>query len=367
MWKELVFLAIFAVSGPAVGQVFSASKLPPPVVKVGALLSFTGGLEQWCGYIRQGIELAEAEDSPVQVEVFFEDDRSIEKKVIASAAQKLLQTNGVDVLYTWTASAIPVLASIASATKTPLLAGAYNHQVARGGSYAFGAFINYDLVARDAARFLVQKKGARRLGLVLAADDWSEGFEKPFRDEAKRLGAELVFDETVSIDETDLRGVVLRLEKAQADGVLAPLYSSSLYAFLKQCRELRFAGSIHVGDSMFEEDLKMAGPSAEGVYASQIWLESDKLAAALKARFGSSTNALQLGLVASGYDWVKHLQGVGTEIVKQGKTISRETVTETLKTYRSEGYLGEQMYGAPPAQSGEEVMVVKDGKYVRAE
>ena len=338
-----------------------------PEIKAGVILSFSGGLEQWCSYIRQGIELALAEDAPVRISAVFEDDRSMDRKTALTAAQKLISIDKVDVIVSWTASAVPILSPLADSARIPFLAGAYDRNVANGGPYVFGAFVNYEIVPREIAGFLIKKRGARRLALMLAADDWSQSFAEPFREEAEKLGAQVLFRETVSPEEKDLRSLVLRLKKERIDAVLAPLYGGSLYSFLKYARELRFPGAIHVGDGMFEEDLKIAGPGAEGVYASQIWLESEELFSALKRRIGRSANPLQLGMVASGFDWVKHLQGAGLKIVREGRSISRETLKEELRTFRSSGYLGDLMYGAAPSHSGEIIMMVQSGRYVRVE
>jgi branched-chain amino acid transport system substrate-binding protein len=335
-------------------------------IKVGAVLSLSGGLEQWCRYIRQGIELAASASSDIKIELTFEDDRSVDKKSAATAAHKLLNVDKVDLLYSWTASLVPVLVPMAENARTPLFIGAFDRRVAAGGAYVFGGFVNYDLVPREIARFFVLKRGVTKLALIMAADDWAQNFEKPFREEAAALGATILFVETVSPEEQNFSSLLLRLKREKCCAVLAPVYGGSLYAFLKQAREMRFPGLIHVGDGMFEEDLKVAGESAEGVYASQIWLESKELATAVRNRFGETLNPLQLGIVASGYDWVAHLQGAGRKIVSEGKPISRDVLREALATYRSHGYLGEQMYGAPPAKSGEENVVVRNGRYFRS-
>ena len=335
-----------------------------PTLKAGVILSMSGGLEQWCGYIRQGIELAAGEPSPVGMQIVFEDDRSVDKKAALSAAQKLLHVDKVDLLVSWTASTEPVLGPAATSARTPLLVGAYDRNVAAGGPYVFGAFVNYDLVSREIVRFFVQKKGARKLGLVMAADDWSQNFEAPFRDEAQKLGASVLFSEVIAANERDTRSLFLKMRARNVDAVLAPLYSGSLYSFLKTAQEMHFPGLIHAGDGMFEEDLNVLGSNAEGVYANQIWLMSEKLSADFKKKFGTDTNALQIGLVASGYDWVKHVQSTAARLLKDGKSITRENLKGALRTFQSDGYLGKQMYGGPPAQSGEVIMTVKKGRFV---
>jgi ABC-type branched-subunit amino acid transport system substrate-binding protein len=335
-----------------------------PSLKIGALLSFTGGLEQWCSYIRDGIELAAAEEGEVKVKVIFEDDHSADRKSTVTAAQKLVNIDNVDLLYTWTASTAPVIIPIAEKGHAPLLVGAFDENVAAGGPHVFGSNVNYRLVPRDVARFLIRARNAKKLALILAADDWSKGFEAPFEAEAKLLGVPIALNETVSPNETNLRPLVTKLKELHVDAVLAPLYANSLYSFLRQARELHFQGSIHVGDGMFEQDLKVIGPASEGVFAGQIWVDSKDFSKKVKSRLGADSNPLQLGLIASGYDWVRHLRLGAEKLVHDGKTISRENLRQMLGSFESSGYTGKQMFGAPPEYSGEITMVVQNGKYV---
>ncbi len=343
----------------------SISAEETPSVKIGVILSLSGGLEQWCNYIRQGIELAQSEEAQVHAEIVFEDDHSFEKKAILGAAHKLLHVDKVDLLVSWTASTVPMLSSLAASAKTLFFVGAYDQNVAKGGPFVAGAYVNYEIVPREIAQFLIRKKGARRVGLVMADDNWAQNFERPFTEEVKKLGGTLVFSETIAPDAVDTRSLILKLKKEKIDAVLAPLYSLPLYSFLKNAKELQFPGIIHVADSMFEEDIKNAGPSAEGVYASQIWLDSPQFTEAFKKHFGITVNPLQLGLVASGYDWVKHVQKAAAELIKNGELLNRDTLRQKLMTYRSTGYLGEQMFGGPPTHAGEITVQVEKGRYVQ--
>ncbi len=333
---------------------------------IGALLSLSGGLEQWCSYMKKGMQLALLEHPDSGIKVIYEDDHSLDRKASLAAAQKLVNFDKVDLLTTWTASSIPLLAPVATRSKTPFVAGAYDRNVKNGGPYVFGTLVNYELLPRQIAQFLFQTHQAKRYALILAADDWSQSYVAPFQEELSSLGGEVVMSETLSPQETDMRSIVIKLRERKVDAVLAPLYGSSLYSFLKQASQLHFEGLIHVGDGMFEEDLKIAGNTAEGVYATQIWLRSEELASLLAEHFPGTLNPLQLGLVASGYDWIMHLNHVKQVLLKENKELSRENLREALMTVRTKGFLGEQIYGAPPATSGEINVVVQNGTYVKA-
>lgn len=335
-----------------------------PTVTVGVLLSLSGGLEQWCSHMRHGVELAASEDasSEEKVKVVFEDDRSAEKRATLSAVRKLLDRDRVDALFSWTPSTAPILMPLVQKAHVPLVVAAHDPRIVQAGEYVFGAVVNYDLVARSIARFF-KARGARRVGLVLAIDDWSMSFESPFRDEAKRLGLDVVYSGTLDPHDSEARTVVSHLKRTRVEAVLAPLYGSALVSFVRRYRELQVQSVLNVADGMFDSDIKVLGAAAEGVTASQIWFDSPELAAKVKKQFGSTTNPLQLGLVASGYDLTRHIVGAVSRLRQQKREVCGESLNRELKTFRSRGYLGEYMLGEPPSASGTTMVVVKDGRF----
>ena len=337
-----------------------------PLLKVGVLLSLSGGLEQWCSYIRQGVELAVDEYKTSNVKIIIEDDRSVDKNSASSAAHKLIDRDGVDALYTWTLSNAPVLTPTTKRARIPLVIGAYDDRILRAGDYLFGSVVNYQLISRDIARFF-KARGAHRVALVLAIDDWSASFEAPFRAEAAKLGLDVVYSESISATETETRSIVTNLKQRQVDGVLAPLYGNALLSFIRRHREMKAQSLINVGDGMFESDIKALGEAAEGVTATQIWLESRELKERVQVKFGITLDPLQLGLVASGYDVMVHIIKAASDLRNRGLDVTGETLNEALKSFKSVGYLGEYMLGAPPVTAGARITVIERGRYQLAE
>ena len=76
MYASMVSFLLIILSCTA--RVSYAEEQSP--LSVGVILSLTGGLEQWCEPIRQGMELAASEATPSEVRLIFEDDGSGLKK-----------------------------------------------------------------------------------------------------------------------------------------------------------------------------------------------------------------------------------------------------------------------------------------------
>jgi ABC-type branched-subunit amino acid transport system substrate-binding protein len=185
--------------------------------------------------MRQGAEIAAREESAIRVNLVIEDDRSVDKKATLSATQKLLHADSSDVIFLWTLSTVSTISSALNQSKTPLVVGAYDTRIAEAGSLAFGDVVNMQLVPRDIALFF-HSHGAKRVALVLAADDWSSSFEAPFKDEAQRLGMTVVSSETILPHETETRSVVVNLKRNRVDAVLAPLFGASLVSFIRRAK-----------------------------------------------------------------------------------------------------------------------------------
>jgi hypothetical protein len=60
---------------------------------------------------------------------------------------------------------------------------------------------------------------------------------------------------------------------------------------------------------------------------------------------------------------MKHLAGAAKALRASGRPVNRENLNLILKEFASMGYLGPMMLGAPPQRSGEQVVVVEQGKY----
>ena len=350
-----------------VGAIFLGSlahaETREPVLKVGAIISLSGDLEQYGNEINEGFKLATEESSPVKVEMLVEDDRSADKVTTLAAAKKLINVDGADVLIEWTVASSPPLVPVVTAARTPLIVGAYDSRVAHSGPYVFGTEVNYLILAPEIADFMTKRLGVKRIAIISANDYWSQNYPPLIRERAQANGAQIVLDEAVDPDSKDLRSLIARAKSSGADAIFAPLYGDSLYALVRQARELHFAGILEGADGIFEEDVRALGAETEGIYAAQTWVDNSEFRALVQNKFSTSKSALQLGMVACGYDIIKHLRAIAEEIDKRQETISSASMLQGIKSFHSKGVLGPMFLGAPPEEAGEEMVVVHKGAF----
>lgn len=321
--------------------------------------------------MREGIQLAQSEKSPI-VQVLFEDDRSIDKAAALSAAHKLIHRDNVELVYSWTSATMPVIRSVTHQRGVPLIVGSYDHATFSHAKDTYSLFVNYDLIAEEMARSLITLHKRNDIALITSTDTWSEGFVAPFISTATQLSKNTVEHVKISPNETDLRTVVAMIKKRGIRAIAAPIYGPPLYALLREIHRYNMSEDargeggqkfiVHVADGIFKEDLEELGEATEGVLASQVWLENSEFAAKYREVFHRSLSPTELGLVAEGYDLYALFESVARA---RRATISTPLTTlhTSLGGTRLEGLLGSIALSIPPATSGHRQVIVRNRSF----
>ena len=241
--------------------------------------------------------------------------------------------------------------------------------IAAAGDYGI-AGISTTIPQEDAflADFVFGKQKIRKMAVLVWDAPWSVEHQNGFVQEFKNLGGEIVFDETVSIDETDFRTIGQKIKASGAQGVFVVALNFENANIVKQFREtglkLPIFGQFEIEDPAF---LAPAGNAAEGILYvyPKIDLENPKTQAFIKnytQRFGSAPNyyafigydSVQLYNAAiaacSGTEsacvinWIrsaKNFAGVsGNMTFNPNKSIGREFEIKTVKNGEFAKYAG---------------------------
>jgi hypothetical protein len=321
--------------------------------------------------MREGIELAQGEREP-QLQVLFEDDRSADKSAALSAAHKLVHQDNVDLVYSWTSATMPVIRSVTRQREIPLIIGSYDQATFSKVQNTHSLFVNYDLIATEMAEALITRHKRKRLALITSTDTWSEGFVAPFTSYTSNNPGVTIEQIKLSPHDTDLRTVVTMLKKKGIDGIAAPLYGAPLHTLLRELYRFKRRSSegvdtaeeliIHVADGIFKEDLTELGDAAEGVLASQVWLDSPTFLNRYRAQFHRTLTPTELGLVAEGYDLYVLVRSI-EEKLSSAKPISTQPLHFLLRTAKIEGLLGPIALSSPPTTSGHRQVIVRNRSF----
>lgn len=254
-----------------ISQVANAS---PQEVKVGVLLSRTGGMADIGTEGDHGFELAIAElknklnNDKYRVKFIFEDSRS-SPDLAATAINKLIKSDHVDVILgDLTSTATLAAAPIAQSAKIPLLSpSSTSDKVTKVGDYIFRACYVDSFQGIAMANYAYDSLNARTAALLVDMDmDHSRDVSKVFGEEFTKRGGKVL--KTVSFSgshDTSYVPQMTELRNIKADVIYAPVYYSKMGVIFKQARTFQIKSQILGTDAWDSPQLfKLAAGATEG-------------------------------------------------------------------------------------------------------
>ncbi len=337
-------------------------------LKVGAIIGLSGSMAQAGIEMKKGMEIALKDlGKPTPIQVIFEDDQSMDQKAAVSAISKLINIDKVKVVLTWVNTTIPSIAPIATRAQVPLIEfWDSNDGMFSLSPYVFCSGYSTERSGRRVAKFAVQSRKKRKLGLIVANDPYCELVANSFKEEIIKQGGEVVFAERIDPEERDVKALVLKLKRAGAEAVYAPLFMGSLYSSVRQLKELQFKGDIYTADGFIEGDIEVLGKFAEGVYSHQIVFDDKKFIEKYKNLFGTAPSNIGAGYATLGYDAIYIINQTLKNLKEKSLEPSSENIKTELETLRYEGLTGTSVLHGP-SEKVESIVVVKDGKFEKVD
>lgn len=323
------FFIQFTLSIFFVANSFAESTVPE-VIKVGALLSLSGDYAPYGSEIAKGIELAALHPSTdaCKLKFSFQDIGSFSAAGAASASQRALTIDKVDLGVVMGIDETDGIAPIFTKAKRPMLVlwdSVAN--MSKRGPLVFSNGFATDITGKIMADFANENLKARRIAIVTNNNSWSVTTTHSFEVEARRLGQDIIFNESVDVNISDFRSIIAKIKLLNPDATYIPLaVPANAGAFVKQARELQLKGEILAVESYTGDALKVSGvDAAEGVYLT--WIYSDSVPEVLKLykeRYNSEP--FDPATTAVGYDGVRKL-----EEVCERKREKEVTLLQTMK------------------------------------
>lgn len=205
-----------------------------------------------------------------QIELVAQDDQC-KPEMGTNAATKLLSEGVVAVMGSIcsgaTKAALPIyndakLVSISPSATTP--------ELTKGGSYPyfFRTVASDDVSGHLAASFL-RDLGVKKIAVLHDKGDYGRGFVTFAKEGFAKDKIEIVLEEGITAGAVDYGAVIQKIRKSGADAVIFGGYHPEASKLVQQMRKKRlnvaFIGPDGVKDEQF---IKVAGPDAEGVYAT---------------------------------------------------------------------------------------------------
>jgi branched-chain amino acid transport system substrate-binding protein len=314
--------------------------------KVGAFLSLTGGDDSFGLDTRQGIELGLDEVNAAggvkgrKVSVLFEDDQTSTVEAERKVEHLIAHDKVVAVIGEVISARSKAGGEVANRHGVPLVVTASTHSdVTQIGPFVFRACFDDRAQARAAARYMVTLSGKKRVGVLKRVDDTSSmALARAFDAEVTRLGGQVVAEETVRRDDTDIRPSLREIQRQKPELVYAPVYPDTMVLVAQQGPPLGMHGDLFVGgDGWFGEELvTSAGYALEGAHFTDHWAPDAPwpLTRAFHEHFEGRFRRAPTSLAALGYDAVRLVASA----ISRARDDSPEAVREALQA--THGFVG---------------------------
>jgi branched-chain amino acid transport system substrate-binding protein len=346
-----------------------------PKVVVAVTSPQSGPQAAWGTELIRGAELALAEYDPAKLKFKYEilpmDDQA-DPKVGITVANKLKVNNDVmGVIGPWNSGVAIPASPIYSEAKLPLFAVASDPKLTQQGFtniFRVGSTNDFQAVGGEA--YMVGEGKKKRIAIIHDNTIPGVTIGEMFRDLAKKDGAEILTFEGVNWGERDWTPVLTSLKQKNPDALyLVTVFADAALA-MKQAKDLGLKLDVLGADGLYADDLiKLGGPAVEGVCATALGADVNKLPTASKfvAAFKKKYNESPQQYSVFAYE-AMHILVRATE--KVGKKDRAEILKAVRQVTPYEGALGKTVFNDRGDTVNQVIGIfcVKNGKweYVKA-
>ncbi len=327
--------------------------------KIGSILPLTGDFGSLGEEIKRGAKIAveEAQNRGEQFEYVIEDDKSQATGAV-NAANKLINIDKVNAVFTATVQEVKPIASIFNQAKIPLLTvWDSNNYLKTAGDYIFTTGFSTEKAGQKMAIYAFNILKLKKVAIIAQTDEWSEIIAQSFEEKFISLGGIVSMKEFAQVTQKDFRTLITKAKNLNSEGIYLPLIPTAAGPFLLQTKELGFKGKLMTADSFSQDDINIAKNSAEEVYVTTLHANNtQELIKKYKNKYG--IEPFDIVFVSFGYDGINTL--LTANKIAQEKKIS---LAEALKQVSIIGTGGNiNLNNSQFFEREEKIYQVKNGK-----
>ncbi len=295
-----LFLVILGV------LLFARNQAPDTGLKLGSILPLTGDFAPLAEEMHRGIEIAvdEGRSTGLKIEYTSEDDAHEQSRTV-SAAQKSIQTNGVDAVIVAIAPQVKAAGPTFQAAKRLLLSvWDSNDEIKQEGDYVFSTGFSTEGAGEVMAKHAYSGLRLKHVAVISNVNDWSSVIAAAFIGKYTSMGGTITDHEETSQTQRDWRSDITKVMAKNPDALYFPLIVPHVGPFTLQARQLGYKGVLLSADALNQNDIQVAGKTIEGLYATSLFARNtSNLVTAYQQKYG--TIPAMLAFVAMGYDGAK--------------------------------------------------------------
>jgi len=311
-------------------------------IRFGEVSSLTGQEATFGQSTRKGIALAVKELNEAggllgkKIRVITYDDQGKPTEA-AAAATRLIVQDKVHVLLGEVASARSLaMAPIAQANKVPMISHAStNPRVTEGKDYVFRICFIDPFQGTVMARFAREHLELDKVAVLRdVRNDYSVGLANFFVESFRKLGGEVVGDQSYSAQDIDFKAQLTALRTLKPQAIFVPGYYTDVGLIARQARELGIDVPLLGGDGWDSAKLfEIGGDALQGSFFSNHYSLEDPspriraFVAAWEKEYGERTPD---ALAALGYDAVH----IAADAIRRAGSVEGEKIRDALARTR---------------------------------
>jgi branched-chain amino acid transport system substrate-binding protein len=276
-------------------------------ILIGEVFSLTGGQATFGISSRNGVEMAVKEANAAggvkgkKLETRVYDDQGKPEEA-ANATTRLVNQDRVAIIIGEVASTNSIaMANVAQPAGVPMVTPtSTNPKVTAIGDYIFRVCFIDPFQGFGMAKFARDNLKLNKVAVLRdLKSDYSTGLTDVFTRKFTEMGGKIVAVETFSQGDSDFRGQLTAIKRANPDGIYVPGYYSEVGVIARQAKELGLSVPLMGGDGWDSVKLfELGGSAVEGNYFSNHYSSDDpaprvqKFVAAYKAAYGEIPDSL---------------------------------------------------------------------------
>lgn len=253
-------------------------------ILIGEYGSLTGGTATFGTSTHEGVMMALDEINAAggllgrKVRVIVEDDQSKPEEAVTAVLKLIKQNKVVAVIGEVASSRSLAAAPQCQQNKIPMLSPAStNPRVTEVGDYIFRACFIDPFQGSTMAKFAMNSLKLKRFAILTdVKNDYSVGLAQFFRETVKKMGGEIVAEESYAEGDIEFKAQLTAIKAANPEALFVPGYYTECALIARQAKELGLTAPLLGGDGWDSpKTVEIGGQAVEGVYFSNHYSEEE--------------------------------------------------------------------------------------------
>lgn len=311
----------------------SKSESSSEEIKVGFVGPLTGDYANYGTLCKQSVEMAIEEInakggvSGKQIKLYAEDSEGDSQKALA-ATEKLSSSDKVCAIIgpILTGETFSVAERVQQEGLVIITPSASHKDITAIGDYIWRTTPSDGLQGVVAGKYWSQVLGYKKLAVLYAKNDYSQGLYESMAESFKEEGGEIVATETFMVGDKDFKTQLTKLKNTDAEAIYIPDYTTEMAQILEQASQLQVNKPFLSGDGFLSEEIyTLAGQYTDGVvYTASAQVEESNSAKEFKekytAKYGVGPDSFATNAYDATYILASVIEKVGTDrkAIKEG-------------------------------------------------